>query len=798
MYESVKIYMEVSMEYLIITEQLNKKRVIEETCKKNREESLKVISYQEFIKKFYFDYSKEAIYYVSKNYNVTKEIAEIYIKNLYNTRETNEENEKIEFLKQLKQELIQHNLLECNLLWKEKLKSQTIVFYHIAKKDKSFEELVKECEKITKVQIIDYSSFPKDYEIKEYSSIEAEVIGVINEICTLIKKGENPSNIYLTNVTREHRKYFNLYGPMFHIPLSLKSEESYISNRIVVEFIQEYDNGIECAIKLLQEKYKSNEEQEMIHKIINACNEYAFINDEKEKKSFILRELKNLMKKNNENSSSIHEIDFLTEDIDNNSHVFILDVSEGSFPTLQKDEQYLSDQDLIELNLSTSEEQNKIKKEMFLTKLDWFQNVHLSYFKKDGKLEKYLSSILEERKVTIQKVNEETFAHSNLFNQLMLAKKLDTLKKYGTEESGLNTLISTYKNIPYNKYQNTFTKVSIPTNQIKLSYTSLDVFFHCAFRYYLEYVLKINNYEENLDIKIGRLFHQVLMDYYKDNFDFENSWQKNMQTFEFSTKKELFFINNLKKDLKRVIDTLKEQEDKKDFKVITEEKINYDLGEDVVLTGILDKILYKEESNKTLVSIVDYKTGNPNVNLDNIIYGLNMQLPIYLLLLKNHPIENLEIIGIYLQKILPTIPERDKIHSEEELKKQNLKLQGYSTEKESVLSIFDPTYENSKLIKGMRLSSKGFYSYAKVLSEENWQKLEEITLKNIEYAIQEIKNARYNINPKRIGGKLIGCDYCPYESICYRKEKDIQNEKEQKLVELLGGEKNAIMDERAE
>ncbi len=790
--------MEVSMEYLIITEQSNKKRIMKESCKKNRTETIKIITYQKFIKNFYFDYTKETIYYLSKTHSITKEIAEIYIRNLYNIRETKEKIKKVEDLKQIKQELIEQELLEFNPLWKEKLKSQKLVFYHISKKDKFFEEIINQCKKITEVQIIDYNSKPQNYKVKEYLTLEKEVIGVLSEICTLLKNKENSANIYLANITDNYQKYLNLYANLFHIPLSLKNNESYNSNLIVTEFIKEYDNGMKEAIELLKEKYPKDEEQKIIHKIINVCNEYAFITEEKEKKSFILSELQNIKPPTKENIYAIKEIDFLTEDVDTHAHLFILGVDEGNFPKLQQDEQYLTNKERTILNLSTSEEQNQINKLAYLTKLDWYQNTHLSYAKKDGKLEMYLSSIFEERTITIEPSNEETLSHSHIFNQLLLAKKIDTLKKYGTKEHNLQKLFNTYPNISYNNYKNAYTKVNIPNTPLKLSYTSLDVFFHCAFRYYLQYVLKINDFQESFEIKIGRLFHQILMEFYQKDFDFEKSWQKNIQEIKFITKKEKFFQANLKKDLKRVLDTLKKQEEGKNFQAITEETFNYDFGKNIILTGIIDKIYHKEENGKNLISIIDYKTGTPNLNLDNLPYGLNMQLPIYQLLLKKLSKNNIELIGFYLQKILPNIPERDKIHTEEELKQQSLKLQGYSTDKESILSIFDPTYENSKLIKGMKKSSKGFYSYAKILTEENFQKIEEIALKNIDFAIQEINERRFNINPIRIAGKRIGCDYCPYESICYRKEQDIKNKKEQKLMDILGGEKHANMDERAE
>ena len=33
-----------------------------------------------------------------------------------------------------------------------------------------------------------------------------------------------------------------------------------------------------------------------------------------------------------------------------------------------------------------------------------------------------------------------------------------------------------------------------------------------------------------------------------------------------------------------------------------------------------------------IVSIIDYKTGNPDLNLNHIIYGLDLQLPVYIYL----------------------------------------------------------------------------------------------------------------------------------------------------------------------
>ena len=37
---------------------------------------------------------------------------------------------------------------------------------------------------------------------------------------------------------------------------------------------------------------------------------------------------------------------------------------------------------------------------------------------------------------------------------------------------------------------------------------------------------------------------------------------------------------------------------------------------------------------KKVIAVIDYKTGDKNIKLDTLEYGINIQLPIYLYLLK--------------------------------------------------------------------------------------------------------------------------------------------------------------------
>ena len=88
---------------------------------------------------------------------------------------------------------------------------------------------------------------------------------------------------------------------------------------------------------------------------------------------------------------------------------------------------------------------------------------------------------------------------------------------------------------------------------------------------------------------------------------------------------------------------------------LCEEEINIPINKkiDVVFTGKIDKIKYKRNINDTYFSLIDYKTGNINTSINNMKYGLDMQLPIYLYLLSNSNLfENPIFTGIYFQRVL--------------------------------------------------------------------------------------------------------------------------------------------------
>ena len=141
---------------------------------------------------------------------------------------------------------------------------------------------------------------------------------------------------------------------------------------------------------------------------------------------------------------------------------------------------------------------------------------------------------------------------------------------------------------------------------------------------------------------------------------------------------------------------------------------------DSYFTGIIDKIMFYQNMDDTYYALIDYKTGSFPTSLNNLKYGLDMQLPIYLYLVENSEVfKNPIFAGFYFQKVslgsITTTNSKDY----KAVVEDKLKLKGYSTSDEDILSHFDHNYTKSNIISGMSITKNGFSRYAKLLSEED-------------------------------------------------------------------------------
>lgn len=788
--------LELNTNTIIIVKNNQKKELIKQINQENLS-NIKIISLEEFRMKYYFTYDNKAIYYLMKKYNYQLDVAKMYLSHLYEVKSEDFNSKKIKKIISLKEELLNNNLLITNNYFLHYLKNKHIIVYNYNTLNKLDKQMIKE---LTKIASITYYEEEKiEYSHQQlflFNTIEEEVTFVASKICELVKKGISLNNIKLCGVTGEYPELIKRLFTWYNLPITFNDNTLY-KTPIAKSFLNNLNSDINITFEYLQNNYNltNNSNLNIYNALIKIINNYTWLDNIIEAEPFIIEEMKNTT------VNSIHyeaELEILNtlENTKEENYYFLLGFNQGIIPQIYKDEDYFNDELKLKLGLDTTNELNKKSADEWLKNIKTTKNLTITTKKNSSLGPCYISSLNDELGLEIINAKLE-YTYSSIHNQLKLAEKLDTLIKYNEKEPDLELLYSNYPNLEYRCFNSNYQKINQDklkaylNHKLTLSYSTINTYFQCGFRYYLSNILKLNIYEETFYTFLGNLFHYILSIAVNKEINIEEEYYKyiSKSTYPFN-EREKFFLNNLEKELEYIISIIKKQNQFNNLnKTYVEEKIEIDKSitdMEIKFKGFVDKLLVNEEEN--IVSIIDYKTGNPNLNLNNIIYGLDLQLPVYIYLARQK-FKDAKIAGFYLQKILNTTIIKDYKHTFEFLKEEKLKLQGYSNSNESILENFDSSYNESKVIKGMRTTTKGIAT-KKVLNDETFDKLEKITEEKITEAITSILNADFNINPKRIGMNNLGCEYCTYKDICFMTEKNIETKKEYKNMEFLGDEEH--------
>lgn len=747
-------------EYIVIIPNKLKKEIIKLVREKYYNYSIKFMSLEEFIYKYIFYYDNQTIYNLMKNYHFNLSSTLVYLNNLYYISDRLNNN-KMKLLKEIKEYLDSNNLLIYNNKFKEYIKNKEIYIYGYNYINKYYQSILSNLN----YKVIDYKY--NNYQIDniyEFNYIDDEVLFVLDNICNLINKNISLDKIKLI-VSNEYKEPIYRLFKIYNISVNIKKKSIY-SIKKVKDILKDLDN--------LEDNINNINNSELKELLINVFNNYSFIDNKREVLELIINDLKNTYLKEDTSGIKISSIDDYFNDDD---YVFLMGFNKENIPVLQKDNEYFTDKEKTILNIDTSNEININRKIEVIKKIHNIKNLIISYKLNDNSSTYTRSDLLID--INIIKDYKNSYNNSDMMNKIFLAEKLDNLIKYNVKDEDIDLLTSNY-DIPYMKYNNSYHQIDknklykYLNNKLTLSYTALENYYKCKFKYYLSNILKINIIKDDFSILLGDITHYVLKCMDNEDFDFDICFDNYSKTKRNFTKRETFFLSNIKEELKFIIATIKKQYTYSNFDKSMKEKevyVNKDKNIKVVFMGVIDKVLYKEEDDYTYLVVVDYKTGTTNINLKNMKYGLGLQLPIYLYLSKKMQLKNVKVVGFYLQKLYSTNLDNKKDYIE--AKENSLKLEGYSLDEENILSKFDTTYNESKLIKGMKTTSKGFSSYSKVLSGEEFDNITHNTDKLIDRAVEDILEGDFTINPKVINGKMESCLFCCYKDICYQREKDI-------------------------
>lgn len=341
---------------------------------------------------------------------------------------------------------------------------------------------------------------------------------------------------------------------------------------------------------------------------------------------------------------------------------------------------------------------------------------------------------------------------------------------------------------------------------LNISASQLEKFNLCRFSYFCNYGL---NVRERLKAEINPMQYGTLVHYLLERFFSEYSKEQyssmsddelfeivNTYLLEYSVSyfgEEQTKSNSFKYRLKTILDNviylmkhiMLELSQSEFFVADCELKIGEDIpsytitlpdGHKIAVCGSVDRVDIMQRNGVTYLRVIDYKTGTKQFKLSDILYGINLQMLLYL-----HSIESSDSdkygkvtpAGIlYMPATVPYIS-ADSLKSIEKLPDElnkNLKMNGL-------------LLKDTEIIHGMDKTDAATYIPVKIkagepVSATSLATLEEFgkIFKKVDMLIAEMGKNIYdgNIEAKPLKGGHDSCEYCPYDSVCaYRQSSTI-------------------------
>lgn len=364
-------------------------------------------------------------------------------------------------------------------------------------------------------------------------------------------------------------------------------------------------------------------------------------------------------------------------------------------------------------------------------------------------------------------------------------------------------------------------------NEIITNVSKLERYVQCPFAYFLRY--NLNAYERpvyKVDyVDIGNLFHDLLEEFARqievygikwtelDNHRIEEFVEKAIEAMS-EKKREMvalneYMIRQIKRIGKRSIWALVSHMKAGDFEtegvemdfrseVITGIEVSAgpagpagatgatgnagEAGENrrFILTGRIDRVDVADLKGNRYIKIIDYKTGNKKLSPEDIYFGTQLQLMLYMNQFINATGQVPERLpgGVFYFHIDDPIIDESAISLTAEsteaeiLEKVDKKI--LSSFKMSGLVLADPDViraidkeagTSSQVVSGIKIGKDGIPSGSAAVTSDEFQTLQGYANQKVLDIGNEILEGKIDVSPLR-RDKITPCRYCGYSSVC--------------------------------
>lgn len=637
------------------------------------------------------------------------------------------------------------------------------------------------------------NSIDKELTIFHFENYDDEILEVVNHIAILLNKKVDPAKIVIHKVNKDYLNKLEEYLMIYKIDYIVEGEGSFFDVDIVKNFFHDLKNYEAMRLNKVLKDYLIDKKDNKIFSKIGKVLEPLIMLD-LTINSITLDLIKDVFIHTiyqEEVTNAIKIENVLNHIYDDDTHIFIMNFSHGEIAHIYKDDTYLNDKIRKNLKLLTSFDRTQIEEKKILDCIHSYESIHLSYSTYcSSKIYMPSNLIKKLAKKRIVNICDASIHIYHIVNEDMA--KMRFFKAYALYRLYQKKTFDYLYGYTYfcddltKRYQSDFNAtldyLALPTLFMELSYTKLNDYFSCPFRFYLKYILNIEEkMEDNNSTFVGRMYHFVLekvvakryIDRRTKEEVLENisvyicDFVKN-QTYEIKDKLK-FYLNKFSEELKLIVEIIMDFMDHSSFEVLgLEQKLEKQLDDYTVVVGLIDKILKYQE----YCLVIDYKTNPVHPNWYALDVGLDLQLPLYLYLIKaNDP--NAKIAGSYLQSVFRTslLKYEDKPLSKVML--EQLKYVGYTLQDRDVILAIDTNALNgSGSLPKQIVSNKGFYKnfLKKSFTQTQFDAIILYVEKLIFEANKKIRKGLFPILPLTDEKNESVCRYCRLKDLCYRNE----------------------------
>lgn len=197
-------------------------------------------------------------------------------------------------------------------------------------------------------------------------------------------------------------------------------------------------------------------------------------------------------------------------------------------------------------------------------------------------------------------------------------------------------------------------------------------------------------------------------------------------------------------------------------------------GGRLIISGAIDRVDCAQSEEKTWLRVVDYKSSDKNLTLNDIFYGLKMQLLLYMqVALSNSMVitkgKEAQSAGIYYFTLKDAMVKSGQHLDTEEAKKawlKEFKMSGIAVKDIEAVLLADKNINGISTVIPIAMNQEGdFRKNSSGLTAEQMTSLQQHTLRLLAQAGQQLMAGFIGVKPWK-QGNFDACAYCDFKAVC--------------------------------